>query len=668
MSLDKLPDFTFNLENLEDRLKALLDANLKTIEALIQDDKIYTFDNLMLVLDEIDDELEKFWSPVGHLHAVMNTESLRNIYKACLPILSAYETKIGHNKRLYEAIASIDKHSLNQVQSKLIKDTLLNFELSGVALSADHKKRFEIINARLSELSNLYEMNLLDATTAFSYAVTDAAKLKGLPEHALATAKQTAEAKNLEGWIFNLEFPSYSAVITHAEDRELREIFYRAYVTKASDQGPHAGKFDNSPVMDEILALRDEEAKLLGYSNYAELSLSTKMAESTEKVIEFLTDLGEKGFVKAGEEFEKLKNFARTELQFTDIAAWDLAWLSEKLRQKEHEISEELLRPWLPFESVMSGFFEIMKTLFGLRFEQIQTETWHQDVVCYQILDASSDTRGYVYLDLFARPNKRGGAWMGSFQTRCRRTSGQIQLPIATLTCNFAKPFRGQALLSHDEVITLFHEFGHCLHHLLTKVDYYSCSGINGVEWDAVELPSQLFENWAWDKEALQHLTKHIETGLPLPQAIFDKLLASKNFQSAMALMRQIEFALFDFRIHAEYKKDDPDFIASMIKAVRKTTRVVPAEPFDRFQNGFSHIFAGGYAAGYYSYKWAEVLSADAWSRFEEEGVLNARTGHAFLEAILEKGSSRPAKESFREFRGRDPEIEPLLRQSGVLD
>lgn len=650
------------------RLDALLQANLRKIEALLAKQSIVSWDTLMQPLEDMEDALERFWSPFAHLHAVVNSPALRNCYQACLPILSAYESAIGQNQVLYDAIKSLDKQSLNQTQVKIIEDTLRDFELSGVALPAEDKQRFEAIQARLSELSNQYENNVLDASQDFNLHITDAERLSGLPEHALNTARLLAAEKGLPGWVFNLEIPCYLALVTYADDRALREEIYNAYVTRASDQGPSAGKFDNTDVMDEMLALRHEKANLLGFANYAELSLATKMADSTDQVVEFLSDLSLRGHQQAVAEFDRLQTFAKEKYAISDMASWDVAYMSEKKMHARYAISQEELRPFFPLPRVTKGLFSIINKLYGMTMEEVKgVDTWHPDVTCYCVKDSQNNVRGYIYVDLFARQNKRGGAWMDSCQTRRKLPDGSLQLPIATLTCNFAKSAANKPpTLSHDEVLTLFHEFGHCFHHVLTQVDYMSASGIHGVEWDAVELPSQFFENWCWEKEALQLLTAHVDNGQALPEALFDKLIAAKNFQSAMAMMRQLEFSLFDFRIHREYQKQNPAIIPKILAEVRKSTTVVPIAPYNRFQHSFSHIFAGGYAAGYYSYKWAEVLSSDAFSRFEEEGVFNADTGRNFLQQILEVGGSKKAAEAFANFRGRMPTVDALLKHNGI--
>lgn len=664
-----LPQFnSIKIDTFADRLAGLLTSNLKEIDIILAKNSHYTWDNLMRPLEDMDDQLERFWSPVSHLHAVMDSPVLRDCYEACLPKLSAYETAIGQNLDLYNAVKSIDINSLDAAQAKILEDSLRDFELSGVALSADKKKRFEVIEARLSDLENRFENNVLDAGQAFQLHITDAQRLTGLPEHALDNARALATEKGMSGWLLNLEFPCYLAVVTYVEDRALREEMYKAYATRASDQGPSAGKFDNTAIMNELLALRHEAAKLLGFSNYAELSLATKMADSTKQVMQFLEDLRDRAHKQAETEFKRLQTFAAETYQLKEVAPWDIAFLSEKKMQLRYAISQEELRPYFPLSKVMAGLFTIVNRLYGMTMEEVKgVDTWHADVCCYRVLDHEKNVRGYVYTDLFARQDKRGGAWMDNLQSRRKLLDGSIQSPIATLTCNFAKPAANKPpTLSHDEVLTLFHEFGHCLHHVLTKVDYLDASGTHGVEWDAVELPSQFFENWCWEEEALQLLTAHVDSGEPLPPTLLHKLLAAKNFQSAMAMLRQLEFSLFDFRIHSEYQAADPEFIAKTLADVRKKTTVVPIASFSRSQHSFSHIFGGSYAAGYYSYKWAEVLSSDVFSRFEEEGIFNTKTGRDFLHHILEVGGSRKAAEAFAAFRGREATVDALLRHNGI--
>lgn len=664
-----LPQFShIDTNHFQTHLEVMLKKHLEQVDRLLKENPHYTWDNLMYPLDDMADELERFWSPLSHLHGVMDSPQLRKCYDACLPMLSAYESAMGHNHELYEAIKSIDKHALNPVQQKLIDDCLRDFELSGVALHQEHKKRFEAIQTRLDELTNQFEHNILDATQAFTLHIKDSSRLAGLPEHALNTAKEVAAEKGLEGHLLTLEYPCYSAVMTYAEDRALREEMYEAYITRASDQGPNANTYDNTPLIQEILALRHEKAQLLGFNNYAELSLATKMAESTSQVRDFMDDLVGRIHNQATTEFKQLEQFAAEKFQINPVKPWDIGYLSEKRRQALFTLSQEDLRPYFPQPKVMQGLFELVKKLYGMSIEEIKgVDIWHKDVQCYCVADEHNNVRGYIFTDLFARPNKHSGAWMDSLQSRRRLEDGSVQLPIATLTCNFAKASANKpAMLSHEEVVTLFHEFGHCLHHILTQVDYLGASGINGVEWDAVELPSQFFENWCWEESGLAVLTAHVDTGEPLPNSLFERLVAAKNFQSAMAMLRQMEFSLFDFRIHHEYNPNLNSFVEEILADVRSKTSVVPVVAYNRFPQSFSHIFGGGYAAGYYSYSWAEVLSSDAFARFEEEGVLNPQTGHDFLHCILEAGSSKKAAEAYKEFRGRQATVDAFLRHNGI--
>lgn len=665
-----LPQFShIDIKQFKPHLEAMLQNNLQRIDSLLKENHHYTWENLMYPLETLSDDLERFWAPLAHLHGVMDSPEIRSCYEKCLPLLSSYESTVGHNKHLYEAIQSLDQQGLDDTQKKIIDDNLLDFKLSGVSLSAQDKKRFETIQARLAELSTQFANNILDATHAFTITIQDENRLEGLPEYALNTAKELAKEKNLTGFVFTLDYPCFQAIMTHAKDRALREEMYQAYMTRASDQGPQAGLYDNTKLMDEILTLRHEKALLLGFSDYAQLSLATKMAESTQQVIDFMLDLANRAQNQAQKEFKHLKQFALEKFQLDPVKPWDVAWLSEQRRQDLYSLSQEEIRCYFPLPQVMQGLFSITQKLYGMTVEEIpKVDVWHEDVKCYAIIDKHNAVRGYIYTDLFARPHKHSGAWMDSLQSRRKLEDGSIQLPIATLTCNFAKTSTQKpATLSHDEVITLFHEFGHCLHHLLTQVDYLSASGINGVEWDAVELPSQFFENWCWEQEALNLLTKHVDTNKPFPVELYEKLVAAKNFQSAMAMLRQMEFSLFDFRIHHEFKVGNPSLVVDVLNEVRKKTSVIPVEPFNRFQHSFSHIFSGGYAAGYYSYSWAEVLSSDAFSRFEEEGIFNPKTGQDFLKHILEVGGSKKAAQAYKEFRGRPAQVDALLRHNGIF-
>lgn len=665
------PGFTtLNLTQFPDQLELQLNKHLKTIDTLLETKQPWTWDNLIHPLETMDDETEKLWAPLSHMHAVVNTAELRDCYQACLPKLSAYESTVGHNHALYEAIKTIPLDTLNETQQKIIHDMLRNFKLSGVSLPASDKTRLEAIHERLAKYTNQFENNILDVENQYEYLVTDESRLQGIPHHTKSTARESAQEKGQEGWCLTLAYPCFQGVLTYAEDRTLRETLYHAYVTRASDIGPHDKQFDNTKVMEEILSHRLEEAQLIGFDHYADYSLATKMAQHSQQVLDFLFNLNQRAQHQAQAEYQALQTYAHEHCGLDTLEPWDIAYVSQKMKQALFSLTDETLRPYFPLPHVMDGLLYILKALYGVSFEKVLDETldvWHPDVVCYQIIDEQNNPRGYLYMDLFARPNKRGGAWMDSLQSRRQLDDGTIQLPIATLTCNFARAGANKApTLSHDEVVTLFHEFGHCLHHLLTTVDYVSASGIHGVEWDAVELPSQFFENWCWAEESLKKLSAHEDTGAPMPHQLFEQLLLSKHFLSAMGLVRQVEFSLFDFKLHQSYQSNTPDFVANLLAEVRKLTSVVPIASYNRFQHGFSHIFAGGYAAGYYSYLWAEVLSCDAFARFEEEGLFNPKVGRDFLHCILEVGSSRLAEESFQCFRGRKPVIDALLKDRGI--
>ena len=668
----ELPPFSkINPEYVQPAVETIIKENEQAIESLLAKATRFSWQSLQEPMDDLGDRLNQAWSPVGHMNAVVNSDELRDAYNACLPILSEYSTRIGQNQALYEAYRKIaesdDFEQLDKAQQKVINDNLRDFKLAGVALPEDKKARYGDIQKALSELTSKFSDNVLDATMAWSKLITDEDELKGLPESALAGARQLAEAKGHDqGWMLNLDFPSFFPVMTYCDNRELREEVYTAFCTRASDQGPNAGEFDNSENINNILKLRHELAQLLDFDNYAEYSLATKMAETPDQVVAFLEDLSVRSKPQAEKELAELKAFAKEEYGADDLQAWDIGYYGEKLRQNRYAISQEELRPWFPAEKSIDGMFAVVGKLFGITFETVtDVDVWHKDVRFYNI-KRDGVVIGRFYLDLYAREHKRGGAWMDECRVR-RRAPGQenVQLPVAYLTCNFTPPVGDKpALLTHDEVVTLFHEFGHGLHHMLTKVDYSPVSGINGVAWDAVELPSQFMENWCWEEEGLALISGHHETGEPLPREMLDKLLAAKNFQSAMMMVRQLEFSLFDFKLHKNYAEGKA--VEEVLSEVREQVSVVIPPAFNRFQHSFSHIFAGGYAAGYYSYKWAEVLSADAFSRFEEEGIFNRATGESFLNEILEKGGSAEPMELFVNFRGRKPEIDALLRHSGI--
>ena len=601
----------------------------------------------------------------------MNSPELREAYNRCLSKLSEYHTEIGQNEDLYQAYLSIRDSAqfaeLTVAQQKSIEDSIRGFQLSGVDLDSDKKEQYKKLQQELTQLHSKYEENLLDATNAWTQQFDHVEALKGLPESALAMAEEAAKQRELEGWAITLEFPSYYSVVTYADDRALREEIYRAYVTRASDQGPHAGEWDNTRLMEEILMLRQQGARLLGFENYAEKSLATKMARDSQEVIDFLKDLASRSRPRAEEEFKELSAFAARELGIDQIQPWDVAYASEKLRQSAYDLAQEDLKPYFPVDKVIEGLFNLVERLFGMRIEEVKgIDIWHPDVQFFVIHDTEGNLRGQFYFDLYARQNKRGGAWMDECVNRMR-INNQVQVPVAYMTCNSSPPAGGKpALFTHDEVTTLFHEFGHGLQHMLTLVDYPDVSGINGIEWDAVELPSQFMENWCWEKEALDLFARHYETGEPMPQALYDKLVATRHFQAAMMMVRQIEFALFDMMIHVDEERVKQEGIQQVLDDVRQEVSVIIPPDWNRFQHGFTHVFAGGYAAGYYSYKWAEVLSADAFARFEEEGLFNAQVGRDFLHTVLELGGSQKAIDVYTEFRGREPSIDALLRHNGL--
>jgi len=667
-----LPPFSqIKPEHIEPAISQLLTNNRETLKQLLGSTEHFTWQNLVEPLEDMMDRLSAVWSPVSHMNSVVNSDALRDAYNACLEQLSEYYTELGQNEALFKAYQSIAEdesyQQLNSAQRKVIENELRDFRLSGIDLSADKKQRYREIMQKLSKLTSRFGENVLDATQAWSKLLDDEAALAGLPESAIALTKQQADNEGKQGYLLNLEFPSYYPVITYANDRELRREMYEAYVTRASDEGPYAGQWDNTPVMEEILALRHELAQLLGYDNYAERSIATKMAASTDQVVEFLQELANRSLPMAKQELEQLREFAKTQHGQTELEAWDIAYYSEKLRQSEYNISQEELKPYFPAPQVINGMFDVVGKLYGITIRPREgIDCWHDDVQFFEIIDSQQEVRGQFYLDLFARANKRGGAWMDECISRKVR-NGKTQTPVAYLTCNFTPPIGNDpALLTHSEVETLFHEFGHGLHHMLTKVDYTSVSGISGVAWDAVELPSQFMENWCWEREALDLFAAHYQSGEKIPDDLYQRMKAAKNFQSAMQMVRQLEFSLFDFRMHREYNPDKGASIYELLDDVRQQVAVMQPPSFNRFPHSFSHIFAGGYAAGYYSYKWAEVLSADAFAAFEETHIFDKKTGQRFLQAILEQGGSREPMELFIDFRGREPTIDALLRHSGL--
>lgn len=669
----KLPPFSkIKPEHIKPAIEQLLADSKQAIETAVAQNTP-TWQNLVLAIDEVDDKFSRAWSPISHMNSVVSSDELRDAYESCLPLLSEYSTWVGQHKGLfqaYKALSESDEYqSFNTAQKKVIQNALRDFKLSGIDLDEEKQKQYGEIKSRLSELSSSFSNNVLDATSAWQKVITDESELAGLPDSAIAAAKQMAEMKELDGWLFTLDIPSYLPVMTYSENQSLREEVYTAFSTRASDQGPNAGEFDNSAMIDETLKLRHELAQLLGFDTYADSSLATKMAEDTSQVLGFLNELAEKSHPQAQQDVAELKDFVKAEFGIEELNPWDYSFYGEKLKQAKYSISDEELRPYFPEDKVLSGLFTTVNKLFGMKVTDASSgiDVWHKDVKYFDIHDANNNYRGSFFLDLYAREKKRGGAWMDDCVGRATLLDGSVQNPVAYLTCNFNQPIGDQpALFTHDEVVTLFHEFGHGIHHMLTQVDESAVSGINGVAWDAVELPSQFLENWCWEEQALAFISGHFETGEPLPKDMLDKMLAAKNFQSAMMMVRQLEFSLFDFRIHAEFDPNKDSQVQNILNDVRSKVSVITPPAFNRFQHSFGHIFAGGYAAGYYSYKWAEVLSADAFSKFEEEGIFNPETGKAFLNNILEKGGSEEPAVLFKNFRGRDPEIDALLRHCGI--
>ncbi|MEE9319115.1 MAG: M3 family metallopeptidase [Granulosicoccus sp.] len=665
------PSFSaIDVATIEAQLDKLLKQARETVEQVA---KVGNPDwqTLIQPVSEAQNAISLFWSPISHLNSVMNNDELRDVYNRCLPILSDFHTELGQNRQLYNATLSLKNsagfNSLNEAQQQEVRHSIREFELGGVSLDDKNKQRFGEIAKTLSRLTTEYSDHVLDATKAWSKIISDENELAGMPESAVAAARQRAQVKGQDGWLLNLEFPTYHAVMTFADNQALRREMYTAYVTRASDQGPQADQFDNSLLMDEILRLRAEKAALLDYSDYAELSMVRKMVESPQQVLEFLNDLATRSVDKARAEFSELEAYARNQLKLESLAAWDIAFVSDHLKKQRHDLSDEDLKPYFPTDKVIPGMFQVIGKLFGLTIEQVSgVDVYHPDVSYYSITDKDGQHRGDFYLDNYARENKRGGAWMDVCTTR-QRIGQQIQLPIAYLTCNLTPPVgEDPALLTHMEVTTLFHEFGHGLHHMLTRIEAAGVSGINGVEWDAVELPSQFLENWCWERESLDMISGHYQTGEKLPDALLSRLRNARNFQSAMQLVRQLEFSLFDMQIHLESTADNAADIQATLDTVRSQVAAVPTPEFNRFQNGFSHIFAGGYAAGYFSYKWAEVLSSDAFARFEQDGIFDMAAGRDFLVAILEKGGSRDAMQSYIAFKGKKPTVDALLRHTGL--
>jgi oligopeptidase A len=666
-----LPLFSqIDTQDIVPTIKKAIDNCKAVIEEVVENGQA-TYAQVIERIEDTDDVLSKMWSPIGHMNSVVSSDKLREAHDACLPLLSEFGTWVGQHKGLFSLYQQLHDSeefaSLNEAQQKVVTNAIRDFTLSGVGLEDDKKKRYANIQSRLSDLSSTFGNNVMDATMAWTKQVIDETELAGLPDSAKAAAAQAARKKDLKGWLFTLDIPSYLPVMLYADNGELREEMYRAYSSKASDQGPNAGEFDNAANIDEILSLKQEAAGLLGFSSYAERSLATKMAKSTEQVTQFLRDLAKRSKPQAQDELQETVDFASEHYAQQELQPWDYTYYGEKLKQQKYAISDEELRPYFPEKQVISGLFEVVSRLYGLRIEQQNdVDVWHKDVSFYTIYDAENQHRGSFYFDLYAREKKRGGAWMDDCRSRRRLPNGELQLPVAYMVCNFNGPVDGKpALFTHDEVVTLFHEFGHGIHHMLTKIEAGGVSGINGVAWDAVELPSQFLENWCWQPEALSFISGHYESGDALPNELLEKMLAAKNYQSAMQMVRQLEFSLFDFTLHQQSHSEKS--VQQILDEIRQEVAVIIPPTFNKFQNSFGHIFAGGYAAGYYSYKWAEVLSSDAFGRFEEEGIFNQNTGRDFLNNILEMGGSKEPMELFVAFRGREPQVDALLRHSGIV-
>lgn len=673
LTFTDLPPFSqIKPEHVKPAVEQVIEACRNKIEQVLEGNTSPSWDNLVAPIEEVDDRLGRVWSPVSHMNSVVNSDELREAYESCLPLLSEYGTWVGQHKGLFEAYKAIKASEafsgLNRAQQKTITDALRDFELSGIGLPADEQHRYGEISKRQSELGSQFSNNVLDATMGWSKQVTDVAELAGMPESALAAAKAAAEAKEQEGYLLTLDIPSYLPVMTYCDNQELRKELYEAYVTRASDRGPNAGKWDNTEIITEQLKLRHEIARMLGFGTYSEKSLATKMAETPDQVLGFLNDLAVKAKPQGEREVEELRQFAEKEFGVSELELWDIPYYSEKQKQHLFQISDEELRPYFPESKAVSGLFEVLNRVFGMTVKEREgVDTWHESVRFFDIFDANDTLRGSFYLDLYAREHKRGGAWMDDCRGRRITAAGELQTPVAYLTCNFNKPVGDKpALFTHDEVVTLFHEFGHGIHHMLTQVETGAVAGINGVPWDAVELPSQFLENWCWEEEALAFISGHFETGEALPKGMLEKMLAAKNFQSAMFILRQLEFGLFDFTLHTTYDPEVGARVLETLADVKSKVAVLPSLDWNRFSHSFSHIFAGGYSAGYYSYLWAEVLSADAFSAFEEEGIFNTETGNRFLNNILEMGGSEEPMELFKRFRGREPQIDAMLRHAGI--
>ncbi len=670
LDLTGLPRFSsIKTEHIAPAVERLLSENRAQIDALTQAGTPATWAEFVAPLEDANERLARVWGIVGHLHGVLDSPELRSAYNANQPLIVQYYTELGQNLVLFEKYKALkaapEFAALAPAQRRIVDNEIRDFRLSGAELPAQQKQRFGAISEELARLSTKFSENLLDATNAYSLHVEDRAKLAGIPEDVIEAARTAADKDGVSGWKFSLQAPSYVPFMQYAAARELREQMYRAYVTRASEFGKP--ELDNTPLITQILGLHGEAAKLLGYANHAEVSLVPKMAQTPRQVLDFLNDLAAKAMPFAKKDYAELSEFAAAELGLKRLEAWDLAYASEKLRTARYAFSDQEVKQYFPEAKVMQGMFRVVETIFGVSIQPDEAEVWDPAVRFFRINDAQGNLVGQFYLDPYARDTKRGGAWMDETISR-RKLGARVQTPVTYLVCNFSAPVGGKpALFTHDEVLTLFHEFGHGLHHLLTQVDYLGASGLHGVEWDAVELPSQFMENFCWEWEVLAHMSAHVDSGEALPRALYDKMLAAKNFQSGMQTVRQLEFSLFDMHLHYDFDVSGSKTPQQLLDEIRGRVAVAVPPTYNRFQNNFSHIFAGGYGAGYYSYKWAEVLSADAYGPFEENGVLDPRSGTRFRDEILAVGGSRPAIESFKAFRGREPAVDALLRHSGMI-
>ncbi|HEY0841364.1 M3 family metallopeptidase [Methylotenera sp.] len=663
-----LPKFNeIKPEHVSPAVDSLIAEGRALVEELATSTEAPTWQNFAVRLEDHSEKLGRSWSQVGHMNAVVNSPELREAYNDNLAKLTDFYSDVSQDERLYAKFKAIQSSAafttLSATQQTIINKEVRDFKLGGAELPAEQKVRFKAVSEALSKLGAKFEENILDNTNDFKHAVESLADLAGLPEDAIEAAQEAAKADGRQGYQFSLHFPSYMPVLQYADNRALREVLYRAYATRASELSKP--EWDNTELIRDILKLKQEEAQLLGFNNFAELSLATKMADTPKQVTDFLDTLAKRAKPYAQQDMQALTAYAN-KLGITDMQAWDVAYVSEKLRQDKYAFSDQEVKQYFPEHKVLAGLFKVTETIFGVHVRKVDAPVWHPDASFYEISNAENQPIAYFYLDLYARNHKRGGAWMDECISRRQRANG-VELPVAYLTCNFSAPVGGKpALFTHDEVITMFHEFGHGLHHMLTQVDEYGVSGIKGVEWDAVELPSQFMENFCWEWEVLRQMTEHVDTGAQLPRELFDKMVAAKNFQAGMQMVRQIEFSLFDMRLHGDFDPNGKLTALDLIELVRDEVAVMRPPQWNRFPNSFTHIFAGGYAAGYYSYKWAEVLSADAYSLFEEMGVLSGEAGTRFKNEVLAKGGSRPAMESFVAFRGREPSLDALLRHSGM--